>query len=163
MKRVVVDVENHFMFEIFSLPVAFDIDLDELNRRYFALQAICHPDRLTTATPRERLMAASKTAELNEAYQTLRHPIKRAAEILKANGFDVPGTEGQTIQDSNLLMDVLSWQEAISEIQTPQDRENLKARLSAEYDLCCKEFMKSPQTQFLRLTYLYKTLDRLNG
>src|SRR3954466_5779654 len=61
-------------FTRLSLPVAFGVNLADLDRRYFAAQRQLHPDRFATRTPRERAISQSQAVSLNEAYETLKDP-----------------------------------------------------------------------------------------
>ena len=48
---------NQNYFEIFQLPVAFDLDVDELATRYRQLQASVHPDKFASATEHEKRLS----------------------------------------------------------------------------------------------------------
>src|SRR5579859_641726 len=62
-------------FARLGLPMAFEIDVAELDRRYFAAQRQLHPDRFATRTARERAISQSQAVELNAAYETLKDPL----------------------------------------------------------------------------------------
>lgn len=68
-------------YSIFELPPKFDLDLKELERRFYKESMRLHPDR----NP-DLLNAAKLTADLNEAYRTLRDPWLRAEYFLKEKG-----------------------------------------------------------------------------
>lgn len=61
---------------------AFDLDVAELERRYKALQLRLHPDRFGTASPLEREHAAQQAAAVNQAYDVLKRPLRRAHYIV---------------------------------------------------------------------------------
>ena len=61
---------NHF--ELFGLPVGFDMDRDLLAERYLALQAAVHPDRFASAPDQERRLSMQASTRVNEAFQTLK-------------------------------------------------------------------------------------------
>ena len=113
-------------FARFGLPVAFDLDENELDRRYFAVQRQLHPDRFATRTARERAVSQSQAVAVNEAYETLKDPLARAEYLLQLHGV---ATEAcQTISDPELLMEQMERREALSEIDT---REAAEAFLDA--------------------------------
>ena len=113
-----VSVQN--FFDIFDLPVSFDIDTTALAERYRELQRIAHPDRFANASDRERREAVQQAANINEAFQTLKSPLQRARYILqlKGVGFD---DEKDTTYDSAFLMEQIEFREALAEIKHNPD------------------------------------------
>ena len=53
----------------------FKIDSAELDRRYFGFQRNLHPDRFARRSAKERAIAESQSASLNQAYETLKEPL----------------------------------------------------------------------------------------
>ncbi|RWU12989.1 co-chaperone HscB [Pseudidiomarina gelatinasegens] len=104
---------NHF--ELFDMPAAFSLDAAELQQRYRKLQQTLHPDRFATGSEREKLRAVQRTAQLNDAYQTLRSPLTRAEYLLELRGIDL-AHEQTTLQDPDFLMAQMEWRERIEEI-----------------------------------------------
>ena len=70
------------LFEVLGLPRRHPLDAAELERRFRDRARQWHPDRFTRASPRERRIAAERSARLNEAYRTLREPRRRAAYLV---------------------------------------------------------------------------------
>ncbi|HEX5657117.1 MAG TPA: Fe-S protein assembly co-chaperone HscB, partial [Polyangiales bacterium] len=60
-----------------GLTPAFDLDDKELEQRYRDLQRTLHPDRFAQAPASERRQALSRAVSVNDAYRTLRDPLKR--------------------------------------------------------------------------------------
>ena len=52
--------QNHF--ELFKLPVAFEVDTQQLAERYRELQRTLHPDRYANASDRERRLSIQHAA-----------------------------------------------------------------------------------------------------
>lgn len=121
---------NHF--ELFDLPAAFDIDAADLQQRYRKLQQQLHPDRFARGSERDKLLAVQRSAQLNDAYQTLKTPLNRAEYILQLRGIDLQH-EQQTIRDPDFLMAQMEWRERIEELQQAAD--NFTAIDSAYRDL----------------------------
>ncbi|MBL8675147.1 MAG: Fe-S protein assembly co-chaperone HscB [Rhodospirillales bacterium] len=105
---------------------SFDVDPKALDGRYFGLQRRLHPDRFARKPPRERVVSQSHAAALNEAYETLRHPLRRARYLAALVGVDLPG-DGRTIDDPELLMEAMDAREALAEASTPERVERLAA------------------------------------
>lgn len=107
-------------FELFALPVDYNIDLTLLNKHYLALQRTVHPDRHANASSRDKLMAVQSTAEINDALQILKHPVKRAEYMLSELGIDIRA-EQQTLQDPAFLMQQMELREELEDLTTASD------------------------------------------
>ena len=73
-------------FELFDIPVAFQIDSGLVAERYRKLQQALHPDRFANASDSERRLSVQRTAQVNEAFQTLKSPLLRARYLLQLKG-----------------------------------------------------------------------------
>ena len=82
---------NHFanFFDLFGLPASYALDARALDRAYRALQAEVHPDRHANAGDAERRASMQWATRANEAYATLRDPLKRARYLLEIEGTPV--------------------------------------------------------------------------
>lgn len=109
---------NHF--QLFELPVSFDIDISQLTSRYRDLQRAVHPDRYANASDQERRLSMQRTAQLNEAYQVLKNPLSRARYMLELQGVDF-NSERDTQQDPMFLMEQMELREALEEIESAAD------------------------------------------
>ncbi len=76
-------------FAIFGLPLRYEIDPADLEKRFRQLSWEVHPDRHAQASPRERRIALERTTALNDAYRTLRDPLRRAAYLLELHGLKI--------------------------------------------------------------------------
>ena len=105
-------------FETFNLPVLFNIDIDMLNHQYRTLQKTIHPDRFVNATDAEKKQSLQKSTQINDAYQVLKDPIKRASHIISLH---------QVLKESALppdfLMQQMEWEE---EFETINDLEQIR-------------------------------------
>ena len=107
-------------FELFELPVSFDVDLSDLSQRYRELQRVVHPDKFVNASDRERLLSVEKAAAVNEAYQVLKSPQRRARYMmeLQSVSFD---DEKDTALDPVFLMEQIELREALGELKQTAD------------------------------------------
>ena len=103
-------------FTLFGLPVRYTVDGSLLASRFQDLQRQFHPDRFANQPERERLMALQQAATINEAYQALKHPLKRAEYMLSLHGFDL-GNEQHTMRDTAFLMEQLELREELDAIE----------------------------------------------
>lgn len=106
---------NHF--ELFGLPIQFELDGSLLSSQFRELQRQFHPDKYATASERDRLLAVQKAAQINDAYQILKEPIARVEYILMLNGSDIRG-EQKTLQDPMFLMEQMELREELEAISS---------------------------------------------
>ena len=107
--------QNHF--ELFGLPVAFDVDVHQLAERYRELQRASHPDRYANASDRERRLSVQHAAQVNEAFQTLKSSLRRARYLLQLKGIEFDD-EKETHLDPAFLMEQMELREALAEVKT---------------------------------------------
>jgi len=117
-------------FTRLGLPASFDLDLTHLERQYLGLQMRLHPDRFAARAPREKALSQAQATSINEAYETLKDPLRRAATLLGLRGRPVDLTACGTINDRALLMEQMERREALAEATTAEEI----ARLAIEAD-----------------------------
>lgn len=117
---VIIMAQTQTHFELFELPVAFDIDLQDLSQRYRDLQRVVHPDKFVNASDRERLLSVEKAAMINEAYQILKFPQRRARYMLELQSVSFDD-EKDTALDPGFLMEQIELREALSELSQTDD------------------------------------------
>lgn len=101
-------------FQFFNFPRQFALDEGELSMRYRALQRRVHPDRHADKTEMERTLALDMASYLNQAYATLKTPLKRAVYLLSLNELDV-FSETDTVMPPDFLEKQMEWREALME------------------------------------------------
>lgn len=117
-------MENHFA--LFQMPQAFDIDAARLDAAYRELQGRVHPDRFASATDTEKRVAMQWATRANEAYQTLKNPLRRAIYLCELNGVDL-GIESNTAMPAAFLMQQMAWREALEDARHAKDLAALEA------------------------------------
>lgn len=123
---------NHNHFELFRLPARFAVDVATLEARYHELQREVHPDRYAGAPNAERRTSMQLATRVNEAYQTLKSPLKRAVYILQLRGVD-PKFETNTAMPVEFLTEQMSWRERIEAgSENPEEMHRLQAGLRGE-------------------------------
>jgi molecular chaperone HscB len=101
------------LFASLGLPRGYDVDLEDLDRRYRERSRLLHPDRFARATPKERRISLERTTRLNDAYRTLKEPRARALYLLKLLGID-PVAEARTSHDPEFLEEQLEIREELA-------------------------------------------------
>ncbi|MFB2718656.1 co-chaperone HscB [Shewanella xiamenensis] len=107
-------------FELFKFSPTFDIDTALLAERYRDLQRAVHPDKFANDTEQQRLLSVQRTAQVNDGYQTLKDPIRRAEHMLSLRGIDL-SHETTTVKDTAFLMQQMEWREALEDIRDSAD------------------------------------------
>jgi molecular chaperone HscB len=100
-------------FEVFGLPKTLGRDLEALEKTFHDLSRKYHPDYFSTAPSSEKTQAVRMTALLNDAYRTLRHPIRRVEYLLSLYGFK---SDGSKVPQA-LLMEVFEINEQLEEVK----------------------------------------------
>ena len=114
-------------FEIFDLPVDFQLDLQALNARYLELQKTLHPDNFASNSAAEQRIAMQKSTEVNDALKTLKDPILRAEAIIVLNTGEQQDLEQKSTQDVAFLMQQLQWREQLEELENLKDEKTLNS------------------------------------
>jgi len=138
-------------FELFAIPVSFDIDLSSLSKRYQDLQRSAHPDKFTNATDRERRLSMQQASMINEAYQALKDPLKRAQYLLSLNNIDV-NSESNTAMDTAFLMQQMELREALDEIMDASDPLAALAVFTKDVETRISDLISKCQVCFSEMT-----------
>jgi len=150
-------------FARLGLPAALDIEAAALDKAYFALQRQWHPDRFVAKPAEERARASVEAAALNDAYRTLKDPLSRAVYLAELTGVKLPG-DGKTIDDPDLLMEVMDAREELHEASSVAEvdalakfaREDLEKGLVDLRRLFLANDRGAIKKALLRLRYLDK-------
>ncbi len=76
-------------FSIFGLTPRLNLDLAELEHEFHRLSRKLHPDRFARAQENEKEWSLAGTALLNDAYRTLKDPLRRTEYLLKLHGAEI--------------------------------------------------------------------------
>jgi len=99
-------------FELFGLPPTYELDQQQLNERYIALQKQFHPDNFVNRTDKEKLLATKISADIVQAHKILSDPVKRASALLNVKGMDFD-LEEYISRDKAMLMEQLQQREQL--------------------------------------------------
>ncbi len=76
-------------FSVFGLQPRLNLDLAALEREFHRLSRKLHPDRFARAGKNEKQWSLADTALLNDAYRTLKDPLRRTEYLLKLEGAEI--------------------------------------------------------------------------
>lgn len=127
-------------FEVFGEAPRYDIDSGKLQDKLHGLQKVLHPDKFAAKSQKERDLSDDMSALVNQAYQTLSKPEKRAKYLLDLHGKDL-----QAVQlDACFLGRMMELNEQVAEVEEQRDTKSAKEYLKVvkvEADVLTKELM----------------------
>lgn len=118
-------------YTLFGLPPQFALDRSLLDNQWRRLQAATHPDRFASEGASAQRLAMQWVMRVNEAYQRLKDPIKRAAYLCELRGASV-NAERNTAMPAHFLMQQMAWREALEDARHVADVAALQVELDAE-------------------------------
>jgi molecular chaperone HscB len=121
---------NYSDFELFGLPQRFEQDRAEIDARWKELQREAHPDRFAAQGHAAQRAALQWSVRINEAYQRLKDPLKRAAYLCELLGAPI-NAENNTAMPRDFLVEQMEWREALDEAIDEEELEALSDRVLA--------------------------------
>lgn len=121
---------------------SFDLDLEKLTNEYKNLQSQTHPDKFSGADDASRLHAIQLSSIINDAFDTLKSPLKRAAYLLMLNGID-PEENNQNHLNESFLLQQMEWRDLLDDATEEEDLnivDNLKQEVMQERENYITEF-----------------------
>ncbi|MES2413391.1 MAG: Fe-S protein assembly co-chaperone HscB [Pseudomonadota bacterium] len=101
-------------FELFGVPAQFLQDRATLDARWKELQRETHPDRFAAQGAAAQRVAMQWSVRINEAYQRLKDPLKRASYLCEINGAPI-NAETNTAMPTDFLMQQMEWRESLDD------------------------------------------------
>lgn len=92
-------------FEFFGLERTLNLDAQDLEKRYYQLSRKWHPDLFARKSDPEKQEALDNTALLNDAYRTLKDPIRRAEYVLGPSDTKVPPELLEEVFELNMALE----------------------------------------------------------
>lgn len=119
---------NDTDFELFAVAPGFAQDRATLDARWKELQREAHPDRFAVQGAAAQRVAMQWSVRINEAYQRLKDPVRRAAYLCERNGAPVDA-ESNTAMPGAFLMQQMEWREALDDVSTPEALDALRVEV----------------------------------
>jgi molecular chaperone HscB len=114
-------------FALFRLPVQFAQDRAVIDTRWKELQREAHPDKFAAQGPVAQRIAMQWSVRINEAYQRLKDPLRRASYLCELHGAPIHA-EKNTAMPTDFLLQQMQWREALEEAKTVQDLEEIASQ-----------------------------------
>lgn len=114
-------------FELFDVPAQFAQDSASLDARWKELQREAHPDRFVAQGAAAQRLAMQWSVRINEAYQRLKHPLKRAVYLCELHDAPIEA-EKNTAMPADFLLQQMQWREALDDADEFQMLEKIAAQ-----------------------------------
>ena len=114
-------------FELFQIPMQFAQDRAVLDTRWKELQREAHPDKFAAQGVAAQRIAMQWSVRINEAYQRLKDPLRRASYLCELHGAPIHA-EKNTAMPTDFLLQQMQWREALEEAKTVQDMEEIASQ-----------------------------------
>ena len=116
-------------FDLFGLPQRFAQDPAAIAARWKDLQREAHPDKFAGEGAAAQRAALQWSVRINEAYQRLKEPLKRAAYLCELRGAPLDA-ENNTAMPADFLVEQMEWREALDEASGEEDLDGISARVA---------------------------------
>jgi molecular chaperone HscB len=133
-------------FSVFGLEPRLNLDLTELEHEFHRLSRKLHPDRFARADENEKQWSLADTALLNDAYRTLKEPLRRTEYLLKLAGSEIG--EEQSSKDrkdpsrvpADLLEEVFELNMQLEDMRMARKTGETDPELQAELERAKRRF-----------------------
>ena len=111
-------------FELFGIPVQFAQDRQAIDARWKDLQREAHPDKFAAQGAAAQRVALQWSVRINEAYQRLKDPLRRAGYLCELHGAPIHA-ENNTAMPTDFLMQQMAWREALEDAKSISSMEEI--------------------------------------
>ena len=118
-------------FELLGLPQRQMQERAAIDAQWRTLQTEVHPDRFAAEGVAAQRIAMQWAVRVNEAYQRLKDPLRRAAYLCELNGAPI-NAENNTAMPAEFLIQQMDWREALGDAEGLPAVEALAADVAAQ-------------------------------
>ena len=111
-------------FALFGLPEQFAQDRSVMDARWKELQREAHPDKFVVQGAAAQRLAMQWSVRINEAYQRLKDPLRRASYLCELRGAPIQA-ETNTAMPTEFLMQQMQWREDLDDARSAEDIEKI--------------------------------------
>lgn len=112
-------------FELFEIPAQFAQDRSVLDAKWKDLQREAHPDKFAAQGAAAQRIAMQWSVRINEAYNRLKDPLKRATYLCELNGAPIEAHTNTAMPPAFMMMQI-EWREALEEAETSEELEEIE-------------------------------------
>ncbi|KAI6191077.1 Iron-sulfur cluster co-chaperone protein HscB, mitochondrial [Aphelenchoides bicaudatus] len=122
-------------FSYLDVEKNFKIDEKELQKKFHSIQSNVHPDKFSGKESNEKDLSEKHSRYLNEAYNTLKNPRKRAVYLLE----HLTGSSVEEPTDDAMAKDMFDFMQKVDSVNEPKAIEELGAEIGLEVSNLMKE------------------------
>lgn len=100
------------IFKLFGLESKFNVDISSLQRKYYSIITILHPDKFHSSPYEERKLAQEHSSFVNSAYKQIKDPWKRGEALLNILNYPLPEEVEQSV-----LLEVMELNSIVNNIE----------------------------------------------
>ena len=119
-------------FELFEIPAQFAQDRSVLDAKWKDLQRESHPDKFAAQGAAAQRIAMQWSVRINEAYNRLKDPLKRATYLCELNGAPIEAHTNTAMPPAFMMMQI-EWRETLEEAETSDELEEIELQ-TANYN-----------------------------
>ena len=93
-------------FTFFGVPRKLNINTAQLERDFYELSRRLHPDLYARGQTKEQEWSLEQSSQLNDAYRTLKDPIKRTEYLLRLEGVELEEQSKQATEQARATGEV---------------------------------------------------------
>ncbi len=108
----------------------FAQDRAQLDMRWKELQREAHPDKFAAQGGAAQRVAMQWSVRINEAYQRLKDPMRRASYLCELHGFPIDA-ERNTAMPADFLIQQMEWREALEDAKNADDLNKIALQAAA--------------------------------
>ncbi|MEQ1535139.1 MAG: Fe-S protein assembly co-chaperone HscB [Burkholderiaceae bacterium] len=112
-------------FELFEIPAQFAQDRSALDAKWKDLQREAHPDKFAAQGTAAQRIAMQWSVRINEAYNRLKDPLKRAIYLCELNVAPIEAHTNTAMPPAFMMMQI-EWREALEEAETVEELEQIE-------------------------------------
>jgi molecular chaperone HscB len=112
-------------FELFEIPAQFAQDRSVLDTKWKDLQREAHPDKFAAQGAAAQRIAMQWSVRINEAYNRLKDPLKRATYLCELNGAPIQAHTNTSMPTAFMMMQI-EWRETLEEAETLDELEEIE-------------------------------------
>jgi molecular chaperone HscB len=117
-------------FELFGVNKQFAQERAGLDARWKELQREAHPDKFAAQGDAAQRVAMQWSVRINEAYQRLKDPLKRAAYLCELAGAPI-NAHSNTAMPAAFLVQQMEWREELDEAHDDNTLKALRENVEA--------------------------------
>ena len=158
-------------FELFGLPIGFQVDTQKLRAAFMEIQKASHPDKFAQGTSEEQEAALEQSSMANKGFSLLNQKERILPYVLEILGILTP--EEKYALEPNFLMEMMDLNEAWMEAEDEEGKQAIMdqvEQLKNEIYAPIKSYMEMDQIdtisqeamlQIKSYYYKKKYLDRI--